>query len=91
MSSTVKIKLINLLKQKGSGTLDLKNAFVKFDKKQQGILSYEEFIGVLNGYGIYPTSSDARILFLELDTDNDGYVSYLEFLKIMRGIIIFIN
>ena len=85
MASVVKSKLINLLKQKGSGTLDLKNAFIRFDKKQQGILSYEEFIGVLNGYGIYPTSSDSRTLFLELDTDNDGSVSYLEFLKIMRG------
>ena len=85
-SSIIKNKLVSILKQKGRGTLDLKNAFMKYDKKQgNSDLSYEEFLTVLNNYGLYPTSAESRSLFLELDTDNDGVVSYIEFLKIMRG------
>ena len=80
-------RLIHKMKQdvfqrmanKGKGTLQ--EAFRKFDKNRDGILSYDEFRTGMKGMDPRLTDAHIDVMLGQFDKDRSGFIDYTEFVK----------
>ncbi|OMJ80663.1 hypothetical protein SteCoe_19042 [Stentor coeruleus] len=61
-------------------SFSMHEAFQAVDKDRNGYITYDEFQGLLEQYGIFATIKDVESLMDRYDKDRDGRVSYSEFL-----------
>jgi len=66
-------------KVRKSMDLELKQAFKKFDKNNDGNLSLEELESAIDDFGIGLSKLQMKVLMRDLDTDSDGKINYNEF------------
>lgn len=62
-----------------SMNLELKEAFKKFDKNEDGSLSLEELESAIDDFGIGLSKLQMKVLMRDIDTDSDGKINYNEF------------
>ena len=80
----VRTSLKATLRAAGYGLHGLGQSFKAMDVDGSGALSWDEFMGALNGAGLTPSVPQVRALFQELDVNGDGQVSWPEFMASMR-------
>lgn len=56
-----------------------------FDKDGNGVISMEEFRGVLQQLGQDPTDEELTFMMKSVDTDQNGVVDFDEFVTMMRS------
>ncbi|XP_060566583.1 calmodulin-beta-like isoform X2 [Ruditapes philippinarum] len=61
---------------------ELQEAFVLFDKNQDGMITKEELGAVLHALGQRPTVSEVQALIHSVDLDKSGTIDFEEFVKI---------
>ena len=61
-------------------SFSMHEAFQAVDKDRNGYITFGEFQGMLEQYGIFATAKDVESLMDRYDKDKDGRVSYSEFL-----------
>ena len=66
-------------KVRKSMDLELKQAFKKFDKNNDGNLSLEELESAIDDFGIGLSKLQMKVLMRDIDTDSDGKINYNEF------------
>ncbi len=64
---------------------ELREAFNMFDKNNNGVISMEEFRGVLQALGQEPTDDELHLMMKSVDTDQNGSVDFDEFICMMRA------
>jgi hypothetical protein len=62
-----------------SMNLELKEAFKKFDKNNDGNLSTEELEAAIDAFGIGLSKLQMKVLMRDIDKDSDGKIDYNEF------------
>ncbi len=62
-----------------SMNLELKEAFKKFDKNNDGNLSTEELEAAIDDFGIGLSKLQMKVLMRDIDKDSDGKIDYNEF------------
>jgi calmodulin len=58
----------------------LREDFDYYDRNQDGLMEYEEFVRFLGAVEAGMTEGECHIGFGEIDTDHDGVVEFEEFL-----------
>ncbi len=53
--------------------------FDYYDRNDDGLMEYEEFVHFLKALNAGMSESDSRIGFAEIDTDQDGVIEFGEF------------
>lgn len=64
---------------------ELHEAFVLFDKNQDGMITKEELGAVLRALGQRPTVSEVQALIHSVDLDQSGTIDFEEFVKIFSA------
>lgn len=64
---------------------ELQEAFVLFDKNQDGMITKEELGAVLRALGQRPTMSEVQALIHSVDLDQSGTIDFEEFVKIFSA------
>lgn len=64
---------------------ELQEAFVLFDKNQDGMITKEELGAVLHSLGQRPTVSEVQALIRSVDLDRSGTIDFDEFVKIFSA------
>ncbi|MCO5597052.1 hypothetical protein L7F22_051126 [Adiantum nelumboides] len=67
------------------GPDDISSAFRAFDTNQDGFISSEELLHVLQSLGETPSRKDVLDMIEQADQDGDGLLSFPEFQFIMAG------
>jgi calmodulin len=63
----------------------LREDFEYYDRNQDGLMQYEEFVRFLNAIDGEVSESECRIGFGEVDSDHDGVIELEEFLEWWGG------
>ncbi|KAL8230705.1 hypothetical protein R6Q57_000483 [Mikania cordata] len=64
---------------------EVKQAFIVFDKNNDGYIDARELQNVLSGMGfLHVSESDCEKMIVRYDADKDGKISYREFLKVVE-------
>ncbi len=63
---------------------DAWNAFESFDKNQNGQVTAQEIVRLLDSKSLYISEKDARALVAKYDKDRDGQINYKEFSTELR-------
>lgn len=64
----------------GSDSEVIKAAFKKFDKDNNGLITYEELEAVFKEIGGFANGDELRKIIESVDEDNDGCINFQEFL-----------
>lgn len=56
-----------------------------FDKDNNGVISMDEFRGVLQTLGQEPTEDELQMMMKSVDTDQNGVIDFDEFVVMMRN------
>jgi calmodulin len=58
----------------------LREDFDYFDRNDDGLMEFEEFVRFLNALEAGMSESECQLGFREIDTDHDGVIEFEEFL-----------
>lgn len=76
-------KLLNEMEDKVfMGKTKLYNVFKKFDKDNDGYVSYEDFSKCLNQIKVFATNEEIASMVKLIDTKNKGYLNFTEFSQV---------
>ena len=59
----------------------LREDFDYYDRNDDGLLQYDEFVRFLHAIDGSMSDSECHIGFMEIDTDRDGVIEFEEFLE----------
>lgn len=65
---------------------EIKQAFLSFDRNNDGYITSSELKRAMKNYGEELTAAEIQEIISEADIDNDGKINYLEFEQIMKNL-----